>query len=89
LLQCRDKTILVVDPSRAVAEHVKELIEFMDSPRVVTALPDDWQARLGDNRLEALFVGPDLSDTDVRKLLSDLAQFDPNVPVVMMSEAIP
>lgn len=89
MLQCKDKTILVVDPSRAVAEHVKELIEFMDSPRVVIARPGDWRAQLGDHRLEALFVGPDLSDEDVRKLLSDLARLDPNVPVVMMSEAIP
>ena len=82
-----DKTILVVDPNTVVADKVKGLIEFMDTPRVITALPQDWKARLGEQRLEALFVGPDLSDEDVQALLSELASIDPNVPVVMMQAA--
>lgn len=79
-----EKTILVVDQSRVTAENVKELIEFMDCPRVVTAMPQDWRERLGDRRLEALFVGPALSDDDISSLLGDVARIDPNVPIVMM-----
>jgi len=79
-----DKTILVVDQDPVLAAHVKELIEFMDSPSVVTAEPADWRQRLGERRLEALFVGPDLSEDDVSVLLSDLRSVDPNVPVIMM-----
>ncbi len=79
-----DKTILVVDQDPVLAEHLKELIEFMDSPSVVTAEPADWRERLGQRRLEALFVGPDLTADDVSVLLSDLRSVDPNVPIVMM-----
>ena len=79
-----EKTILVVDQDPSVAENVKELIEFMDAPCVITALPDDWKKRLGDRRLEALFVGPDVSDDEVNHLMDDLSQLDPNVPVIMM-----
>lgn len=79
-----DKTILVVDQDPVLAAHVKELIEFMDSPSVVTAEPADWRQRLGERRLEALFVGPDMSPDDVSVLLSDLRSVDPNVPVIMM-----
>ncbi|MDH3747800.1 MAG: hypothetical protein OER97_06295 [Gammaproteobacteria bacterium] len=79
-----DKTILVVDQDRALAENLKELIEFMDQPYVVTAVPTNWRQRIGERRLEAVFVGPDLSDQDVSGLLADLKIFDPNVPVVMM-----
>ncbi|MDX1556957.1 MAG: alpha/beta fold hydrolase, partial [Xanthomonadales bacterium] len=79
-----DKTILVVDQDPVLAEHLKELIEFMDSPSVVTAEPSDWKQRLGQRRLEALFVGPDLAPEDLTVLLSDLRSVDPNVPVVMI-----
>ena len=79
-----DKTILVVDQDPVLAAHVKELIEFMDSPSVVTAEPADWRQQLGERRLEALFVGPDMSPDEVSVLLSDLRSVDPNVPVIMM-----
>lgn len=79
-----DKTIMIIDRDPALALHVKELIEFMDTPSVVTSVPGEWRQCLGERRLEALFVGPDLSDTDVSSLLADLADVDPNVPVVMI-----
>lgn len=83
-MQAGQKTILVVDRDPVLAEHLKALIEFMDSPSVVIAEPADWRERLGEQRLEALFVGPDLSADDVSILLTDLCSVDPNVPVVMM-----
>lgn len=79
-----EKTILVVDQDPVLAEHVKELIEFLDSPSVVTAEPKDWRQRLGERRLEALFVGPDLARDEVLVLLTDLRSVDPNVPIVVM-----
>lgn len=80
----RDTTILIVDQDRALAENLKELIEFMDTPDVLTAAPRDWRQRLGERRLEALFVGPDLSDNDLGSVLADLEKMDPNVPVVVI-----
>ncbi|MDX1515261.1 MAG: hypothetical protein R3288_00400 [Woeseiaceae bacterium] len=82
-----DRTILVVDRDPTLAENLKGLIEFMDTPSVETAVPADWRERLGERRLEALFVGPDLADDDVEQLLGDLAQFDPNVPVVVIGNS--
>jgi len=76
--------ILVVARKLSQADNLKELIEFMDTPQVCTAAPGEWRQRLGSHRLEALFVGPDLSDGDVQTLLGDVGELYPNVPIVMM-----
>lgn len=80
----RERTIVIVDQDRALAENLKELIEFMDTPSVVTAEPSDWRERLGERRLEALFLGPQLSDDTVSGVLATLETMDPNVPVVIV-----
>ena len=80
-----DYVILVINRTKAEAENLKELIEFMDTPNVRTAVPADWRGELGDQRLEALFVGPDLSPEEVDALLVDIGELDPNVPIVMMN----
>ena len=49
-------------------------------------MPEDWLERLGQRRLEAMFVGPELEDDTVEVLLTELETLDPNVPVVMMQE---
>jgi len=76
--------ILVINRTESDASRLKELIEFMDSPSVCVATPDEWQQRLGEHRLEALFVGSELSDNEVSTLLESVGQIDPNVPIVMM-----
>ena len=81
------RTILVVDATRASAKNVCELIEFMDTPSVIAARPSDWRDVLGGRRIEALFIGPTLSDGQVSGVLSELEKIDPNVPVVMMEHA--
>jgi len=58
----------------------------MDTPNVRTATPGDWRQVLGDRRLEALFVGPDLSADEVKVLIADIGEYDPNVPIVMMND---
>lgn len=85
-MTAQDSVIMVVDRDKAEAEHLKQLIEFMDSPAVATATPKRWRERLGDHRLEALFVGPDLSDKDLDKLLADIGDYDPNIPIVLVGE---
>lgn len=85
-MTAQDSVIMVVDRDKAEAEHLKQLIEFMDSPAVATATPKRWRERLGDYRLEALFVGPDLSDKDLNKLLADIGNYDPNIPIVLVGE---
>lgn len=78
------KTILVIDEDQGLADNLKELIEFMDAPDVVTATPKNWQKRVGRHRLGAMFVGPDLSDEILDELLTALEEFNPEVPVVMI-----
>ena len=79
-----DGIILIVDHTAARASNLKSLIEFLDTPRVCTATSSEWRGRLGDNRLEALFVGPDLLEDDLQRLLGDVRKMDPNVPIVIM-----
>jgi DNA-binding NtrC family response regulator len=81
--------ILVINRTEPDAFKLKELIEFMDSPSVCVAAPEEWQERLEGHRLEALFVGADLSDTEVSTLLDSVGQLDPNVPIVMMKGGDP
>ena len=84
-----EMTILIVDDNAANAENLRELIEFMDNPSVITAAPDDWKQRLGDRRLGALFVGPDLSERQLAGLLEELRELDSTVPVVMCEDQRP
>jgi len=81
-----DRTIVVVDGDTDRAENLKELIEFMDAPAVI-ATPADWRERLGDKRLDALFVGADLPEDDVSRLLEAVGEYDRNVPIVMLNRA--
>ena len=83
-MQDSGHVILVVNHRKAEADNLKELIEFMDTPHVCTSAPDAWRQALGDARLEAVFVGHDLSDDEVNSLISDIGEFDANVPIVML-----
>ena len=76
--------ILVIDSEAGTATKLKSMIEFMDSPRVVTASPGDWHARLGDERLDAVFIGSHVDDGDVDAMLDELEHIDPNVSIVMI-----
>lgn len=81
--------ILVINRLAADGKNLKELIEFMDTPNVHTAAPEQWRQVLNERRLEALFVGSDLSADEVDTLLVDIREFDPNVPIVMMDAGEP
>lgn len=81
-----DSMILVVSRTASAGRNLKELIEFMDMPRVGTAAPGEWRSKLGNHKLEALFVSPDLSTAEIDELLGDIGQLDPNIPIVMMEK---
>ena len=80
-----ESIILVINRGESAARNLKDLIEFMDTPHVQIAAPEEWQTKLGERRLEALFVGPDMTDKELDRLLNDIGEFDPNVPIVMLS----
>ena len=81
------RAILILGEDRIVSENLKELVEFMDAPNVITAMPDDWKSRLGDARLEAMFVNPELSSETVSGVLRELSEIDPNVSIVMVEKS--
>tara|TARA_R110000782_G_scaffold12183_11_gene36814 strand:+ start:546 stop:812 length:267 start_codon:yes stop_codon:yes gene_type:complete len=76
--------IMVINREISDAENLKELIEFMDEPDVCTSTPAEWQSRIGQSRLGAVFVGPDLSDGEIRSVVGDVGKLDPNIPIVML-----
>ncbi len=80
--------IVVVSRAKSEATNLKGLIEFMDAPRVCTATPARWRDQVGEGRLEAVFVGFDLRDDEVRSLLDDVCEMDPNIPIVMLRENV-
>lgn len=81
-----DSMIMVVNRGGLAADNLKELIEFMDAPHVCTATPKKWQEQVGDSRLEAVFIGPDLTDRDIRRVVTEIGDLDPNIPVVVITE---
>ena len=85
-MRYREKTIVVIDQDMATAENVRQLIEFMDTPSVVGAQFLNWREQLAERRLEALFMGPDLTDKQISTVLSEVAEIDPNIPVVMLKQ---
>ncbi len=75
---------MVVNAGMAAADNLKELIEFMDAPEVRVATPAKWREVAEATRVEAVFVGPDLDDDEVRKLLAGIGDLDPSIPIVML-----
>lgn len=82
----RDGMIIVINRTMADAENLKELIEFMDEPDVCTSTPSGWRACIGEARLDAVFVGADLSEREIRNVVDDVGALDPNIPIVMLHE---
>ena len=81
-----DSMIMVVNRAAPAAENLKELIEFMDAPNVCTATPAGWRKQVGEHRLEAVFIGPDLDDKDIHRLVDDIGKLDPNIPIIMLTD---
>jgi hypothetical protein len=78
---------MIVDETPERAENLKELIEFMDVPQVEVAAPDNWRADIGSRRLAAVFLSDDLNSERLRRLIADVGEYDPNVPIVLLNHA--
>ena len=84
-MDANEPVILIVNHSTQSAADLKGLIEFMDSPLVRVTEPTRWRETLGDGRLQALFVGPDVDPGEIRELLDDVGNLDPNVSIVVLN----
>ena len=78
--------IVLIGEGGVYTRELRKLIEFMDTPSVCSATPRDWQERIGDARLEAVFVCPDLEDQDARNVIESVGKRDPNIPIVLVSD---
>ena len=81
-----DATIVVIDRSRERAASLKELIEFMDAPRVTVVSPDDWSRDLRELRLAAVFISSRLTKDQQRRVIHDVGEVDRNVPIVLVRD---
>lgn len=79
-----DRIILVVDEQAERARQLKDLIEFMDAPKVRIVSPDDWQEGLTEIRIAAVFVNESMDSAKTTNLIKDIGRMDPNVPIVMV-----
>lgn len=77
--------IIVIDGARSRGHNIKELIEFMDVPRVQVASADSWREQIGDRRLAAIFVGDDLEEDELDRMIDEVGAYDPNTPIVRVS----
>ena len=80
-----ERLIIVVDSVSDRAQNLKELIEFMDAPAVRVADPSNWQSRIGDSRLAAIFLRDDLAKKELDRIIGAVGELDPNVPIVLVS----
>ncbi len=78
--------IIVIDPDATLASRLEEEIQFMDDTQVCVAGVDEWRDRCAGRRIEALFVGPGVADNDMRALLDDVEEFDPNLAIVLVGD---
>ena len=80
-----DPLIMVIDGAETRAANLKELIEFMDAPRVTIANPENWRERLGERRLGAVFLGADLDKRRIDQVIREIGELDPNTPIVRVA----
>ena len=78
--------IVVIDPDATFASRLEEEITFMDDTQVCVAGVDGWRDSCTGKRVDALFVGPGVADSDINVLMQDVETFDPNLPIVFVGE---
>ena len=79
-----DRIIVVIDAANDRARSLKGLIDFMDGPAVCVADPDDWQSRIGQSSLMAIFIRDDLARKDRDRIIGAVGELDQNVPIVLI-----
>ncbi|WP_082989959.1 sigma-54 interaction domain-containing protein [Woeseia oceani] len=78
--------IVVIHEAADQSRQIKELIEFMDAPQVLTATADNWRAQIGDSRLAAVFVSAGLPKSVQSRIFDGVAAIDCNVPLVVTGD---
>ncbi len=81
-----EQLIMVIDSAIDRARNLKGLIEFMDARAVRIADPGNWQTRIGESRLAAIFLRKDLAKKELDRIIGAVGELDPNVPIVLISE---
>lgn len=76
--------IMVIDDVLERADNLKSLIEFLDVPEVRVATPEGWSMDIGERRLAAVFLSRELPQDDLRRVIEDVGNHDPNVPIVLV-----
>lgn len=88
-----DRLIMVIHHCETYGRSLKELIEFMDAPRVEIATPRDWREQLGSNRLAAVFISDGVEPAERDLLIANIGEMDRNTPIVLVNvethEAMP
>ena len=79
-----DRLIVVIDGTNHRGTQLKDLIEFMDEPEVCVTQPENWLSQIGDHRLAAVFIGDDIPKEDFDRLIQDVGDLDPNIPIVLV-----
>lgn len=77
--------VMIVDDVPDRAQNLKSLIEFMDVPQVQIAPPEDWRSCVGEHRLAAVFLCGNLDDDRLHRVIADVGEHDPNVPIVIVN----
>lgn len=85
MMATSEPMIMVVDSATDRARNLKDLIEFMDAPEVRVADPANWQSRIGDSRLAAIFLGNDIPKKELDRIIGAVGELDPNIPIVLVS----
>lgn len=78
--------IMIVDDAPDRAQNLKSVIEFMDVPQVRISAPEDWRSRVGDRRLAAVFLSGDLDHDRLHRVIAEVGEHDPNVPIVIVND---
>jgi sigma-54 specific flagellar transcriptional regulator A len=81
-----EQVFIVVCRDEPHGRHLREMVEFLDILPVVVAAPENWQARLGERRPVAIFLGSDLALDDVNAILAGVGEIEANSPIVIFSD---
>ncbi len=58
----------------------------MDTPAVKATVPADWQSLLNFGRVTAIFLGSNLANDELEHVISEIGNFDRNVPIVLVRQ---
>lgn len=82
----QENVIIIIDRDSARASELKNQIVFMDETNVLVAQPDDWRECCDSELIRAVFVGPDMSEDEVRDLVGEIGAINQQAPIVLLGD---